>query len=265
MGHSPERGMVCEYMVIFNPPSLAENLDHLVSAASTEDELTKLFGTWAASIGFEGFDAYGLRVDRKTQPDALDSIFICNYPVGDVAKYFTAGMIETDPVLAKVGQSVVPFDFLAFLKTCPASGAVLFQRGVLRTLGVKTAWCLPYNTVQRIQGVTLYSRTPDLAVKPSFQLNLGRAHATGAKLLDRLGALRQLQAPDTPDDAPKLSARELDCLNWIARGKTNWETAVILEISENTVRHHLKNTFRKLGTHARADAIRRAIEMGLIK
>ncbi|MBY3123131.1 helix-turn-helix domain-containing protein [Rhizobium laguerreae] len=35
-----------------------------------------------------------------------------------------------------------------------------------------------------------------------------------------------------------LSPREKECLLWIAQGKTSWETAVIMGISENTVAFH---------------------------
>jgi DNA-binding CsgD family transcriptional regulator len=46
-----------------------------------------------------------------------------------------------------------------------------------------------------------------------------------------------------------ISARELDCLKWIAAGKTAWEASVILGISERTVRFHLNGAREKLNDH----------------
>ena len=39
-------------------------------------------------------------------------------------------------------------------------------------------------------------------------------------------------------DELKLSPRELECLKWAAAGKTAWETSIILDISEGTVKFH---------------------------
>ncbi|MGE4280236.1 MAG: helix-turn-helix transcriptional regulator [Magnetospirillum sp.] len=56
-----------------------------------------------------------------------------------------------------------------------------------------------------------------------------------------------------------LSKRETECLSWFANGKTAWETAQILDISESTVIFHIENAKKKLGatnvTHAVAIAV----------
>lgn len=44
-----------------------------------------------------------------------------------------------------------------------------------------------------------------------------------------------------------LTAREEEIMRWVAEGKTNWEISVILHVSLNTVKFHLKNIYQKLG------------------
>lgn len=44
-----------------------------------------------------------------------------------------------------------------------------------------------------------------------------------------------------------LSQRERDILPWICGGKTNWEISRIVNISENTVKNHVQNLYKKLG------------------
>jgi DNA-binding CsgD family transcriptional regulator len=56
-----------------------------------------------------------------------------------------------------------------------------------------------------------------------------------------------------------LSTREKDCLLWSVKGKTAWEIAAILNISERTVRFHINNAKRKLGTASHREAIAKAI------
>jgi DNA-binding CsgD family transcriptional regulator len=48
---------------------------------------------------------------------------------------------------------------------------------------------------------------------------------------------------------------------WVAQGKTNFEAAVILNISAATVKKHLENIYAKLGVEGRNAASLRALEM----
>lgn len=54
---------------------------------------------------------------------------------------------------------------------------------------------------------------------------------------------------------PMLSVRELEVIHWIKSGKTNQEIGVILAISQNTVKSHVKRVFHKLNVTKRAQAI----------
>lgn len=54
----------------------------------------------------------------------------------------------------------------------------------------------------------------------------------------------------------KLSSREREVLHWVSEGKSNEEIGLILNISHNTVKNHLKRVFSKLGVSARSQAVR---------
>ena len=51
-----------------------------------------------------------------------------------------------------------------------------------------------------------------------------------------------------------LTRREGEVLEWVSRGKTNWEIALILDISARTVQKHLEHIFQKLGVETRTAA-----------
>lgn len=61
-----------------------------------------------------------------------------------------------------------------------------------------------------------------------------------------------------------LSERQASCLHWAAMGKTSWETARILGVSESTVNFHLCNACNKLGVRGRRAAVVMALRLGLI-
>lgn len=60
-----------------------------------------------------------------------------------------------------------------------------------------------------------------------------------------------------------LSHREREVLNWLNRGKTSWDIAMILNISERTVNYHVGNIMRKLGVSSRLHAVSEARARGL--
>jgi DNA-binding NarL/FixJ family response regulator len=61
-----------------------------------------------------------------------------------------------------------------------------------------------------------------------------------------------------------LSARELEVLRLLARGKTNREIAAVLVISEHTVARHVQNIYAKLRVASRAAATAFAFEHDLV-
>ncbi|MEZ5811624.1 MAG: helix-turn-helix transcriptional regulator [Rhizobiaceae bacterium] len=61
-----------------------------------------------------------------------------------------------------------------------------------------------------------------------------------------------------------LSAREKECLEWIARGKTSFEIAQITNLSMHTVNHYLANSLTKLNASNRVHAVVKAVALGVI-
>lgn len=61
-----------------------------------------------------------------------------------------------------------------------------------------------------------------------------------------------------------LSPRERECLLWAAEGKTAWETAVILGLSEHTVRCYLESARHKLDAANNTHAVNKAGKASLL-
>jgi DNA-binding NarL/FixJ family response regulator len=91
-----------------------------------------------------------------------------------------------------------------------------------------------------------------------------RAAATGASVLAPAVASRlmgQLRAPGHET----LSAREIEILEQVARGRTNKEIAAALFISEATVKTHLLHIFAKLDVQDRTHAVTVALDHGILR
>jgi DNA-binding NarL/FixJ family response regulator len=61
-----------------------------------------------------------------------------------------------------------------------------------------------------------------------------------------------------------LTGRELSILELLAEGSTNKEIAGMLNISDNTVRHHVNNIMEKLQVSDRTEAVATAIRSGVL-
>jgi DNA-binding NarL/FixJ family response regulator len=64
---------------------------------------------------------------------------------------------------------------------------------------------------------------------------------------------------------PSLSARELEILTWVARGKSSTDIAAMIGISDRTVDYHVENAMRKLGVNSRVQAAVKACAARLIR
>jgi DNA-binding NarL/FixJ family response regulator len=76
----------------------------------------------------------------------------------------------------------------------------------------------------------------------------------------RLIDLERPSEQQTLQDAFELTLRESEVLVWLARGKSNSEIALILDISPRTINTHLVQIFRKLSVENRTSAAIQALK-----
>ena len=67
------------------------------------------------------------------------------------------------------------------------------------------------------------------------------------------------------NQAKGLSPREMAVLLWMKEGKTNWEIARIVGVTERTVRFHIEGIFMKLDVSSRTQAVAVAMGHGLLQ
>jgi len=92
--------------------------------------------------------------------------------------------------------------------------------------------------------------------------------ADGKSVLSPEVTSRVLKAVSSSHGIPPdvaLSKREMDVLKCLAKGMTSAQIAKDLFISENTVKTHVRHILEKLEASNRAEAVSRAIQLGLIR
>src|SRR6185436_20175514 len=103
----------------------------------------------------------------------------------------------------------------------------------------------------------------DYLTKPVANADLVRAIEARLRRSEQQ-AKREFK-PDFSSTVPLLklglTARATETLLWLAQGKTNPDIAMILGITESTVKKHVQEIFEKLGVETRGAATVRALEV----
>jgi DNA-binding NarL/FixJ family response regulator len=110
------------------------------------------------------------------------------------------------------------------------------------------------------QGYLLKNIDPDDLIACIHQVQRGEAPLAPAMATK---ILREFSAA-APRPGPSLTHREREVLELVARGDANKEIARHLQISENTVKNHLRNILEKLHLQNRVQAVMYALREGLI-
>lgn len=123
---------------------------------------------------------------------------------------------------------------------------------------------MPYETARARVLIGLAYRAVGDADGANLELDAGR------RLFRELGAIPDLLRLDALSGKPSrraahgLTARELEVLVLVARGRSNKEIAAELVISDRTVARHISNIFPKLGVSTRTAASAFAFEHDLV-
>jgi len=239
-------------------------------AANSKSEIFALLTEQCGRLGFD-YCVYSPLVGGRNaekvfkdgaQPLAGDSLVEQNTfvdcPAPWLQRYQEAGHAIKDPVMKHVSRSTLPVFWDDANRTEP--GNIVFGEAREHGLahGITVSVSVPGGE-RSLLSLSASGRARDadahrLTVAGLAQLTIHYVHESVRVVENKLyeGSL------------PTLTTREKDCLQWAAIGKTSWEMAQILHISERTAVFHVTNAARKLGAVNRRQAVVRALNLRLI-
>ncbi len=191
--------------------------------------------------------------------DPLDNPFVrTTYPAGWVSYYLLNNLASTDPVVRAGMTSTEPF-FWADLETTPDTEKMFVEASKFDI--VLNGYSVPHQDAKGRGSL--------------FSVTVRKDGREQQKRLQELAGVLQLLAKDfhikaiaevysNDVDMPQLPPRELECLKWCAEGKTYLEIAIILELSEHTVRSYLKSARLRLDCVSLAQAANKASKLKII-
>ena len=189
---------------------------------------------------------------------SVDPYIRLTYPASWIKQYLQNNYVDVDPVLREGFQRMLPFQWseltvstdreMVFLHDALAHGVGPFGLSipVIGKHGHRGLFSISFSGTQEAWEAFV---TENMAL-----------------LVEVANRLHQRVIHDVfGEDRPHLSTRELEVLRWTALGKDAGEIAAILDISFHTTRGYLKSVRHKLDCVTSAQAVSRAIKLGLLK
>jgi LuxR family quorum-sensing system transcriptional regulator CciR len=206
-----------------------------------------------SELGFEYF-ALGHHVNVVSG----GLVQIIHYPPSWSEMVLERHYITQDPVLIASETSAAGFKWSEISKLIELTNR---QKQILeeaRSMGMGEGFTVPMHVPGECAGSCNFGRKPGKPLKesvlPAAQFVGGLAFEAARKLA------RQQTSPELRhSQRPALTARQLDCLVLIGRGKTEAEVARLLGVQPNTVHKHIDNAKLKYGVSSRHQLIVRAL------
>jgi LuxR family transcriptional regulator, quorum-sensing system regulator CinR len=188
---------------------------------------------------------------------SVDPYIRLTYPDSWIKRYLQMGYIDIDPVIREGFARSAPFDWEE-LTISRAEELAFLQDAFAHNVGPHG---LSIPVVSKRGHRALFSVSSSRAVAEWKEFAAGSMPF----LVQIANRIHQRVVASLADEGrPHLTARELTCLQWVALGKSTSEIAVILDISTYTVRDYLKSARFKLDCVTSAQAVNKAIRLGLL-
>lgn len=228
-----------------------------LAGAEKVPEAADLLGEAVKRLGIDNVSYVAMNI--PTQPTALP-LHAVTYSAEWLKRYVQRNYIDIDPVVRAGLGGLLPVDWSAIDRS---------DKLVSRFFG-EAQECsvgrhgLSFPIRGRHYEFGLFSITSNLgdrdwddlrrALMPEMLL---LAHHFHHFAMEKAGVV-------FPYYAGRLSQREKDCLRWRATGKSDWDIARIMNISERTVKFHLENARGKLDALNTTQAVAKALACGAI-
>ncbi len=188
---------------------------------------------------------------------SADPYIRLTYPASWIARYVKMAYGDVDPVLREGFRRALPFEWRE-LAIKDAADAAFLADGAAHGVGPH-GYTIPVVTKHGHRGLFAVSFS---GPEEEWKKFLSTRQPGFVQVANRLH--RRVVTDLFGEDRPHLTPRELECLRWVALGKDTTEIATILHISLHTTRDYLKSVHYKLDCVTSAQAVTKAVKLGLL-
>lgn len=235
-------------------------ITQLLSDMDSKEQVDGLIQELCTEFGLDNYLYYRLVSVVPSMPGA---VVLNGYPQEWFERYRLRKYITIDPVAAYCFNHTIPLlwqDLRLSNAEDDKAGKFMAES---RDFGLKVGATIPFHgAFGNISALSITSTEEQPRSLPQIMQALPFLQALIPYIHEAINRIEVF--PDINPFIIELSDREKECLLWAAEGKTSWETATIIGISERTVIFHLQNAVKKLKCANRTQAVARALSLRLI-
>ncbi len=225
-------------------------------AACTRDApLPGLLDRFYSAIAVFGFTACAGGAWGGVGRARAHRFYFNTWPQDWLEIYNSREYFHVDPMVLEARRRMEPYTWSDLAESFEARTVV----GIARDYGWREVMGVPMHGPFGYQGlVTLASKSPVPLDGAARALLRAMATAIHDRCHAAIGFGESSRAP------AGLTDREIECMQWVAAGKTDVEIGLILSLSKATAHFHVEQVKRKLDVRTRAEAIALMTLDGLI-
>jgi LuxR family quorum-sensing system transcriptional regulator CciR len=212
-----------------------------VRELESEEALAGALADVSCDLGFRYF-ALTHHVDVRRSSAAIR---IHNYPDGWAEWFDEQSLGATDPVHRASNITSVGFAWSqlpGMIALTPQDRRVL---ELARKEGIGEGFTVPAHVPGEAHGSCSFASA---AGEPFAEEHLPLLQLVGAFAFEAARRMRRMRVSSGP---VQLTDRQRECVMWAARGKSDWEIAQVLGVSEATVGEHLRHAYERYGVGKR--------------
>lgn len=244
---------------MFDVPSIEE----FALFSRNENDKTKLKSAFQKQIESNGFGHFISFAMSDLDAPEVNPLYISELPGGWEGYYHEQGYHKVDPTMSWALKEKTPFVWSdSFSETKYNGGLSTIQEALVNEsndAGLGNGIVIPLTRMHGSKSFVSVSGDND-------DVGISEKHAVHILSLYFSEGLRRIsRGGQVATNIPKITTRELEILEFYATGKSAWDISQILNVSEWTVRFHLKNIRAKYGVHSMVYAVALATQNEQIK
>lgn len=198
----------------------------------------------------------GIIPDRIIRPEEQpDYVVLGIWPHDWANRYFRKQYVRRDPTILHAATQTEPLVWseIVYENQQPGARRVMDEA---RDFRLHDGITIPLDTIDGLRiGVSFSGDPIDKSPASVAKLTVLASYAVH-RALEIRAMLRS--------GGVLLSARERECLLWVAEGKTTADIGTILDLSDKSIEHYLASARQKLNAINTAQALTQALRLGLL-
>lgn len=246
---------------------VVENFTSNIGDANNTTDLRRILEETIVSLGYRYFAYHIIQHSALYEGgSARQTVGIFNYPEDWMETYISKTYVNQDPVVELGLTRKTPFRWQDELDVnlLPAKQAQVLTEAA--KAGIQRGLTIPL--VSRHGEIAILTVIPQQGAVDSKRQKRNENLLFVLAQFFHTRALRIVMEERLVSNFGRrrsfLSARERETTLWVSRGKSSWEIAQILGISEKSVEFYMESVKKKLEAVNRTQAVVKAILLGLI-